>query len=308
MTDLFTVSFSGLFGIVFVVGLLYAIEIVGLGLLRILGVYTVVGESEARVYVLFGNVLGVIKEPGLHFLYPQFGWQAVLQPLFGKTFVRSLKLDQAYLRSTPVNSEEGAPMGIGVWYEMAISDPVAHVFRNTDARGSLAASVSNATVKCLSNMGLDEMLESRHQMSMIVRNEVSPQSQDWGYRLGSVYIRKVHFRDQEMIHQIEAKVVNRLRQVTSAIRQEGNNQVNIIASTAEANASVEFARAAARRPEIVGRALNDIAKDQEVSRALFDVLETKQLLESGAKITLIKSPKGSGGISQLLAARPGSME
>ena len=70
-------------------------------------------------------------------------------------------------------------------------------------------------------------------MSRSVRAEVSPKSEAWGYALGSVYIRKVHFRDINMIKQIEEKVVNRLRQVTSAIRQDGANRVSIITNTAE---------------------------------------------------------------------------
>jgi len=85
-------------------------------------------------------------------------------------------------------------------------------------------------------------------MSQTVRTEVSLKSQEWGYKLGSVYIRKVHFRDKGMISQIEEKVVNRLRQVTSAIKQDGANQVNIIASKAEKEAATEFARAAAVHP------------------------------------------------------------
>ncbi len=68
-----------------------------------------------------------------------------------------LRLDQEYLRSQPVNSEEGAPMGIGAWYEMYISDPLAYIFRNTDPRGSLAANVGNSTVRCLSNLPLNLM-------------------------------------------------------------------------------------------------------------------------------------------------------
>ena len=94
--------------------------------------------------------------------------------------------------------------------------PSSYLFKNADPRGSLAANVSNSTVRCLSNLKLADMLENRHSMSQTVRAEVSPQSQEWGYRLGSVYIRKVHFRDTGMIKQIEEKVVNRLRQVTSA--------------------------------------------------------------------------------------------
>ena len=63
-------------------------------------------------------------------------------------------------------------MGIGMWYEMYISDPVAFLFKNTDPRGSLRANVSNATVRCLSNMRLADMLETRHTMSQAVRAEV----------------------------------------------------------------------------------------------------------------------------------------
>ena len=103
-------------------------------------------------------------------------------------------------------------MGIGLWYEMYISNPVDYLFKNADPRGSLGANVSSATVRCLSNMPLANMLENRHGMSQAVRKEVSPKSNEWGYRLGSVYIRKVHFRDIGMIQQIEAKVVNRMEQ------------------------------------------------------------------------------------------------
>src|SRR5207248_9413626 len=83
-----------------------------------------------------------------------------------------------------------------------------------------------------------DMLQTRHAMSQAVRHEVSPKSHEWGYKLGSIYIRKVHFRDAGMIKQIESKVVNRLRQVTSAIKQDGANQVSIITSTAERQAAV----------------------------------------------------------------------
>jgi regulator of protease activity HflC (stomatin/prohibitin superfamily) len=131
---------------------------------------------------------------------------------------------------------------------MFISDPVSYLFKNADPRGSLAANVSNSTVRCLSNLKLAAMLENRHAMSQTVRDEVSPKSHEWGYQLGSIYIRKVHFRDTDMIKQIEEKVVNRLRQVTSAIKQDGANQVSIIASTAERQAAFEFAKAAAMAP------------------------------------------------------------
>jgi regulator of protease activity HflC (stomatin/prohibitin superfamily) len=274
-----------------------------LGLMRFLGVYTTVHERTCRVYVLFGNVVGVLEEPGLQFLWPKLGWRALIVNWIGKCHVVDRRLDQQYLRSQAVNSEEGAPMGIGVWYEMYISDPLAFLFKNADPRGSLAANVSNAVVRCLSNMKLEDMLQSRHGMSHSVREDVSPKSHEWGYKLGSVYIRKVHFRDKQMIQQIEEKVVNRLRQVTSAIKQDGANQVSVITSTAERQAAIEFAKAAALRPQIVGATLERIAQDPEVAETMFEVLEVQKLLESGARVVLV--PEGPRGelVTQLLGAQ-----
>jgi SPFH domain / Band 7 family len=273
-----------------------------LGFARVFGLYTTVEERTCRVYTLFGHVVAVLDEPGLHVLPLKMGPTAFIINLLGKCDVLDLRLDQEYLRSQPVNSEEGAPMGIGIWYEMFVSDPTAFLFKNSDPRGSLRANVSNTTVRCLSNMKLADMLETRHTMSKTVRDEVSPKSHEWGYKLGSVYIRKVHLRDEGMIRQIEEKVVNRLRQVTSAIRQDGQNQVGIIASTAERQAAIEFAKAAALRPRIVGEALQRIGKDPTVAEALFQVLETQRALEGEAQVTLL--PPHAGALPQLLAARP----
>jgi regulator of protease activity HflC (stomatin/prohibitin superfamily) len=170
---------------------------------------------------------------------------------------------------------------------MRVNNPADYLFRNTDPRGSLRANVRNATVRCLSNMPLQSLLEDRHEMSRRVRAEVSPRSEAWGYHLGSVYIRKVHFRDDQMIHQIEQKVVNRLRQVTSAIRQQGANQVAIIKSGAERTAAAEFARAAAVRPYLVGKAIQEIAKDKEILDTVFEILETEKMLDGDVELTLV---------------------
>ncbi len=274
-----------------------------MGLLRFLGFYAIVEERRCRVYMLFGKVLGVLDEPGLHFLWFKLGPRALVVNWLGRCHTLDMRLDQEYLRSQPVNSEEGAPMGIGIWHEMLICDPVSFLFKNADPRGSLAANVGNATVRCLSNMKLASMLENRHAMSQTVRAEVSPKSQEWGYKLGSVYIRKVHFRDAGMIRQIEEKVVNRLRQVTSAIKQDGANQVSIITSTAERQAAIEFAKAAAMRPQIVGAALEKISQDAEISDAMFKVLETQNLLEGQAEISLL--PRSSRLLEEMLSVGDG---
>ncbi len=290
VTGFFTTFFGCLIGMPFL-----------LWLLRVFGLYAIVREGRCHVYVLFGKILAVLKEPGLYFLPWHLGLMAPVIHLLGTCYEVDMRIDQEYLRSQPVNSEEGAPMGIGIWYEMFITDPVAFLFKNANPQASLAANVCSATVRCLSNMKLADMLEDRHEMSQKVRQEVSSQSADWGYRVGSVYIRKVHFRDARMIAQIQEKVVNRLRQVTSAIKQDGANQVSIITSTAENQAAAEFAKAAAVRPKIVGEALREISMDPEIAAAMFEILEAQKLAESQARITMI--PPRTPVLRELLASR-----
>ena len=259
-----------------------------LGLARVFAFYVVVRERQCVVFELFGKVRMVITEPGLHCPWKGMGPFAILVPFFGKKHIVDLRIDQTYLRSQPVNSEEGAPMGIGVWCEMVVSNPLDYLYKNNDPLGSLRANISNAAVRCLSNMKLSDMLENRHGMSGLVRQEVTVKSQDWGYQVGSIYIRKVHFRDRGMTSQIEQKVVNRLRQVTAAIQQDGANRVNVIRSTAERQAAIEFAKAAATRPQIVGHALGQIAENPMISNALFEVLETQaQLASDGLQVNVL---------------------
>src|SRR5471032_582811 len=151
-----------------------------LGICRFLGFYVIVEERQCLVYVLFGKIRLVLDEPGLHFpIATDLSWRALFVNSFGDVRQVDLRLDQEYYRATPVNSEEGAPMNIGIWYEMWINDPVAYLFKNADPRGSLRANVSNATVRNLSNMKLAEMLEDRHRMSQMVRDDVGAKSADW---------------------------------------------------------------------------------------------------------------------------------
>jgi len=54
------------------------------------------------------------------------------------------------------------------------------------------------------------------------------------------------------------------------------------------------------RPQIVGAALQKISQDGDISRALFSVLETQNIIEGEAAITLI--PKNAPILRELVAA------
>jgi hypothetical protein len=63
---------------------------------------------------------------------------------------------------------------------------------------------------------------------------------------------------------------------------------------------IEFAKAAAMRPQIVGLALKKTSQDPDISRALFNVLETQNIIAGEANITLI--PKNANLLGELVAA------
>jgi regulator of protease activity HflC (stomatin/prohibitin superfamily) len=253
---------------------------------RAFGLWRTLPERTVLVYTLFGKVIGHVDEPGLFFPLSHFGPRALLLPIFGKTYTVSTSLQQSYLRNQLVNSEEGAPMGVGIWYEKSVKDPAAFLFQNSDPAGSLRANVATAVSKQLSNLKLEILLEDRDALSRRVREEVSPASSKWGYQLGSTYIRKVAFRDKGMILEIERKVVNRLRQVTAAMKQDGENKVALIHSDAEKKASQRFGEALAVRPQIVGQALAQIREKPEVADALFTLLDVQATLRSPGKLIL----------------------
>ena len=261
------------------------------GLGKHLNLYTTVKECESHVYTLFGKVIGTISDPGLQFPVASFGVNALMLVLFGKRYVVSTALRQNYLRNQMVNSEEGTPMGVGIWYEMKVSNPVSYLFENTNPDGSLEANVASSTVSTLSNLEMETMLENRHSLSRTVRTAVSPLSEKWGYRLGSVYIRKVAFTDLHMVQNITEKVVKRLVQVTSAMKQDGDNRVGLIKSETAKKVSQKLAEAAATRPQIVGRTLNEIARrDPEILETVLQVLEASKMIESQTPVSVV--PRG----------------
>jgi regulator of protease activity HflC (stomatin/prohibitin superfamily) len=253
---------------------------------RIFQLWRVLPERTVVVYTFFGRVVGQVEEPGLFFPIAHFGPRALLFPFFGKAYTVRTQIHQAYLRNQLVNSEEGAPMGVGIWFEMYVNNPKAFLFQNSDPMGSLKANVATAVVKQLSNLKLDVLLENRDALSRKVREEVSPTSSQWGFNLGSTYIRKVAFRDQGMIGEIQRKVVNRLRQVTAAMRQAGENEVAIIHSEADKKASQRLGQAQAVRPQVVGGALAEIQRVPEVATALFALLDIQATLKSTGKVVL----------------------
>ncbi len=273
-----------------VIGLLFGLAFFPLllGMARLFGIYAVVEEREAQVFTLFGKVLGTLDQPGLAFPIAHFGAKALLVPFFGKRHRVSTALRQFYLRDQMVNSEEGTPMGVGIWYEMQVSDPVAYLFNNANPEGSLQANVASSTISTLSNLEMDKMLEDRHPLSRQVRETVSPLSEKWGYQLGSVYIRKVAFTNRQMVDNITEKVVKRLVQVTSAMKQDGENRVGLIQSQTAYKVSKKMAEAAATRPAVVGEALNQIAKqDPQILEAVLDVMEVENLVASGADVEVL---------------------
>ncbi len=101
-----------------------------------------------------------------------------------------------------------------------------------------------------------------------------------------------------MVDNITEKVVKRLVQVTSAMKQDGENRVGLIKSETAFKVSQKMAEASAARPQIVGEALNEIAEqDPEILDTVQEVMEVSKLLESNASIDIL--PENSNVLIQM---------
>jgi len=63
-------------------------------LLQFFGFYAIVEERTCYVYVLFGKVLAVINEPGLHILLFKLGLKAPIVRWLGRRYVLDMRIDQ----------------------------------------------------------------------------------------------------------------------------------------------------------------------------------------------------------------------
>ena len=71
----------------------FVIVPIALKILQALGFYTIVEERTCIVFMLFGKVIGVLNEPGLHFLWLELGPRALLpaRGLLAKRLVRAVQ-------------------------------------------------------------------------------------------------------------------------------------------------------------------------------------------------------------------------
>src|ERR1022692_4686966 len=82
--------------IVFLVA--FVAEKVVLVLSRVFGLFAIVQERTCRVYVLFGKVIGILDEPGLHILPFKIGPAAFVINFFGTCQDRkSTRLNSSHL-------------------------------------------------------------------------------------------------------------------------------------------------------------------------------------------------------------------
>ena len=65
------------------------------GIARLLGVYAIVEERTAHVYVLFGKVKAVLDEPGIYFLWTKLGLAGLVINTLGKQLNLNVLFDDA---------------------------------------------------------------------------------------------------------------------------------------------------------------------------------------------------------------------
>ncbi len=257
-----------------------------LGIARLFGLYAIVEERTLpRLRAVRQGARRSLDEPGLHFLPLKLGLARVHRQLARAAATcstcGSTRNTCAASRSTPRKARRWASAS-GTRCSSAI--PVAYLFKNTDPRGSLRANVSNATVRCLSNMPLaddagepprDEPDRARRSLAEVAR--VGLQARLGLHPQGPLPRRRHDPADRgeggepaapgDLGHQ--------------AGRREPGEHHHQHRRARRRRSSSPRPRPSARRSS--ARRSTGSARTRRSRRALFEILETQKLLEGEAR-------------------------
>ena len=115
---------------------------------RAFGLYAVVEERTCRVYVLFGKVIGVLGEPGLHYPADYARAGGVHRELL-RQVLRARPAARPGIPAQPAGQQRGrrADGHRHLVRDVRSATRWRILFNNMDPRGSLRANISNATVR-----------------------------------------------------------------------------------------------------------------------------------------------------------------
>lgn len=221
--------------------------------------------NETLLVLRFGKLANRVDDPGLHFLVDH-----------GLPWVRTVRvsrrLQSLLLRDIEVHDVGGTELGVDVFVEYRITDPVKATFAIDDLTRALENVVSHGVITVLGVRQVGEILRDSGGLGDAIRRELEPETAPWGVVVHRVLLRQIRpslMANEQFLGEIAAK----LEKVKARIEEEGRQAVALLHARTSAEVAVRVAQARGQYPRAVGTAYAAIRSDREVYEAYRELHE-----------------------------------
>lgn len=238
--------------------------LLGLSLLSVVRIIfnslTVQVDSETAVLLIrFGKLVQIRKESGLWFC-PEKGLPWV------KLVEVSLQRDFRQYQNIHINDFRGTTVIVDFWIEFSIVDPEKALFKVEDWEQSLKSLLTHSATSILCTQEFNKILCNRHELGIILRNDIQAETARWGLEIEMVMIQKVSLLP-EVSRQMFATVAAKLERTKAHVEEEGRLRVALLEAETSSKVAELVAEAKGQYPEAIGRAYSQISKNPAVFNA-----------------------------------------
>ncbi|AKV01675.1 Putative stomatin/prohibitin-family membrane protease [Labilithrix luteola] len=235
-----------------------------------------VEDEEAVLVTSFGKLVQQIRTPGLHVLVTRLlPWVEVRRV--------PLRRDFRHFKNVHVNDARGTTVIVDLWVEYRIADPEKAVFSVTDWDRSLQNLVSHAATSILGSREFRQILCDRTELSTLLQNDISAETERWGLAVELVFIRNVSLLPGVSQQFFEA-IAARLERAKAHVEESGRLAVAQLEADTAMRVAALVAEAKGQYPAAIGRALVDIKKSPRVFDA-YNTLYELSLLRPHRTVT-----------------------
>ena len=217
----------------------------------------IVKQWEKAAVLRLGKIIGTV-EPGLHFRVPIIDTVA-------KVDMRTQTVD---LKGQSAITKDNISLGVDAVVFMTIEDPEKIITQIVNYRDAVSKYAQTAIRNIIGQYNLDDLLESREEIAIKLKEEIDKLAKDWGIDVTRAGLQDISLpEDMKRAFAVQAEA-------------ERESRAILIKADAELKASSKLAAAAknmqdpnAMQLRILSTA-NDVSKDQSNTIILALPLET----------------------------------
>ena len=217
----------------------------------------IVKQWEKAAVLRLGKIIGTV-EPGLHFKVP-------IIDTVTKVDMRTQTVD---LKGQSAITKDNISLGVDAVVFMTIEDPEKLITQIVDYRDAVSKYAQTAIRNIIGQYDLDDLLESREEIAIQLKEEIDILAKDWGIDIARAGLQDISLpEDMKRAFAVQAEA-------------ERESRAILIKADAELKPSTKLAAAAKNMQDPnamqlrILSTINDVSKDQSNTIILALPLET----------------------------------